>query len=150
MILGMRVEQLWSEGWWFWWPSLKLTLKTLHESQCEEPSEFWLTSWTCYKENWVWGPQLLRARKYAATVSPVRDSSHKTRESLIHTIEHVSVSAREPLLCHRCVLLFLSQPSGSEKVGTLTRLFLIPTLKLGVTLAHLEALCVCVLVCETP
>lgn len=78
--------------------------------------------------------------------SPVSNSSQphasETREPLIHVTEHVSASARAPQLCHSCAL-FPSQLSGSEKVGTLTCLPLIPMLQPGVTLAHLK-LCVCV------
>lgn len=51
----------------------------------------------------------------SVSASPQRRAS-KTRENRMHAIE--DVSARVPLLCHRCALLFLSQPSGSEKVGT--------------------------------
>lgn len=160
MILGMRVLWLWSEGRWFWWSSLKLTLKTLHESQSEGPSEFWLTS--CCKENWesevlsFWWVSLSRRAgddadnrdpeniKLPSLLSVILHSTARLKwEYLIHTIEHVSVSARGPLLCHRCALLFLSQPSGSEKVGTLMCLPLISMLQLGVTLAHLKK-CVCV------
>lgn len=75
------------------------------------------------------------------------------RASFTHPFEHVS--ARVPLLCDSCALLFLSQPSGIEKVGALMCLPLIPMMHLGTTLARLEACvlvcaCVCVRLCETP
>lgn len=72
----------------------------------------------------------------------------KTRANRMHAIEDVSVSARVPLLCHRCALLFLSQPSGSEKVGTLMLPPLDSHAAAGCDASSLRSSCVCV--CVSP
>lgn len=99
---------------------------------------------------WVWF-----CVQMSETFWTVEQRSKRSKRTDLSVFGHSSVrrthtalnmSARVPLLCLRCSLLFFSQPSGIEKVGALICLPLIPTMHLGATLAHLEA-CVCVFVC---